>query len=293
MTFWGEIQVSNIAIIGAGKGGTSILKTLHGIPSIKIVGICDIDDNAPGMVLARKLGISTCNDVHKILSNPTLDLVIEATGSPKVQELINQYKGENVSVIESHGANLMMTIVEAREEMIADLHREAEKLAQMSNELSLTMEKVGQLVDEVSKYADVVNQQGEGLMKSVNDAVVHLRETGEVLNIINNTARQTKLLGFNAAIEAARSGEHGRGFAVVADEVRKLAENSTSSVERISQILTNIQDSVQVITTRVNEAAGVVRKQAELTTSVTDHIHSLEAMSQELNALAQHLAQLA
>lgn len=148
-------------------------------------------------------------------------------------------------------------------------------------------------MDEVSKYADVVNQQGEGLMKSVNDAVVHLRETGEVLNIINNTARQTKLLGFNAAIEAARSGEHGRGFAVVADEVRKLAENSTSSVERISQILTNIQDSVQVITTRVNEAAGVVRKQAELTTSVTDHIHSLEAMSQELNALAQHLAQLA
>lgn len=287
------MSMSNIAIVGAGQGGTAIVKSIQGIPSIKIMGVCDVNPNAPGMILARNLGITTYTDVQKMVSNPALDLVIEATGSPKVQELITQYKGENVSVIESHGANLMMTIVEAREDMIAGLHREAEKLAHMSTELSHTMEQVSRLVDEVSSYAVEVNNHGVGLMNSVNDAVIHLRETGEVLNIINNTARQTKLLGFNAAIEAARSGEHGRGFAVVADEVRKLAENSTNSVEKISQILSNIQHSVQVITAGVNEAASVVQKQAELTASVSDHIHTLEAMSQELNSLAQHLAQLA
>ncbi|HQE22864.1 MAG TPA: methyl-accepting chemotaxis protein [Syntrophomonadaceae bacterium] len=284
--------MSNIAIVGAGQGGTAILKSIQGIPSIKVVGICDVNNDAPGMVLARNLGITTYTDIQKMVSNPMLDLVIEATGSPKVQELITQYKGENVYVIESHGANLMMTIVEAREDMIADLHQEAENLAKMSTELSHTMEKVSQLVDEVSNYAIEVNKQGVSLLNSVNEAVIHLRETGEVLNIINNTARQTKLLGFNAAIEAARSGEHGRGFAVVADEVKKLAENSTNSVEQISPILSNIHHSVQVITTGVNEAAAVMQKQAELTTSVSEHIHSLEAMSQELNSMAQHLAQL-
>lgn len=285
--------MSNIGIVGAGQGGTSILKSLQGIPSIKVLGICDVNENAPGIVLARSLGITTYSDVQKLVSIPTMDLLIEATGVSKVQELINQHKGEHVVVVDSHGANLMMTIVEAREEMIAGLHREAEKLANMSTELSHTMETVSRLVEEVSRYAHEVNTQGMGLMTSAGEAVVHLKETGEVLNIINNTARQTKLLGFNAAIEAARSGEHGRGFAVVADEVRKLAEDSTSSVEKISRILSNIQQSVEVITGGVNEAAVVVQKQARLTESVSNSIHSLEAMSQELNALAQHLAQLA
>lgn len=285
--------MSNIGIVGAGQGGTSILKTIQGIPSITVVGICDVNQSAPGIILARDLGVKTYTDIQSMVSMPSLDLLIEATGVQRVQEMINQHKGDQVVVVDSHGANLMMTIVEAREEMIAGLHREAEKLANMSAELSRTMETVSRLVEEVSGYARQVNAKGMYLMNSAAQAAVHLKETTEVLHIINNTARQTKLLGFNAAIEAARSGEHGKGFAVVADEVRKLAENSTVSVEKISRILTNIQKSVETITGGVNEAATVIQQQAELTESVSDSIHSLEAMSQELAALAQHLAQLA
>lgn len=285
--------MSNIGIVGAGQGGTSILKTLQGIASIKVVGMCDVNENAPGMVLAKSLGVKTFTDIQKMVSMPQVDLLIEATGVPKVQELINTYKGDHVGVIDSHGANLMMTIVEAREEMIDGLHQEAEKLANMSTELSSTMENVSRLMQEVSRYSKDVNHKGMGLMRSADEAVLHLKETGEVLNIINSTARQTKLLGFNASIEAARSGEHGKGFAVVADEVRKLAENSTASVEKISKILNNMQDSVATITGGVNEAAAVVQEQAKITRSVTDNVHSLEAMAQELTALAQHLASLA
>ncbi|MEN6350185.1 MAG: methyl-accepting chemotaxis protein [Syntrophomonas sp.] len=285
--------MTNIVIVGAGQGGTSVLQALHGIKSIKIMGICDVNSDAPGIVLARKKGVPIYSDINKVCSLPSLDLIIEATGSAKVQEIIYNNKKEGVAVLDSHGANLMMVLVESREEMLLNLHKEAEKLAQMSAEFSSTMQNVRKVVEEVAKYAQEIAANGMDLMDSANTASSHLNETGEVLKIINSTAQQTKLLGFNAAIEAARSGEHGKGFAVVAVEVRKLAEFSTISVDKISKILHNIEESVQIITGGVNESGITVQKQAELTQSVAANIEQLEAMAQELAASAQRLTELA
>lgn len=284
--------MTNIVIVGAGAGGSSILKAFQSIGSVKVLCICDVNTTAEGMTLARKLGISTCNDLMEIFRMPKLDLIIEATGNEKVQEIINANKGNNVYVVDSHGANLMMTLVEARENMIHSLHNEAERLAGMSQELSSTMQNVSRIVDQLASSAQELAAEGSNLMQSANDTVIQLGETDEVLNLIKNIAKQTKLLGLNAAIEAARSGEHGRGFAVVADEVRKLAENSTASVEIISGIMGSIEESVKVITGGVKESGKVAQTQAQLTQSVQASIQQLEAMSQELSALAQHLTSL-
>lgn len=285
--------MTNVMIVGAGQGGTSVLKALNGIDSVKIAGICDVNSNSPGILLARQLGIPTYDDLDNIFAIPSLDVIIEATGSGKVQEIINSKKGKETAVVDSHGANLMMLLVGSREDMIIVLHQEAEKLADMSGELSDTMQKVSQVVEEVASYAQVVADKGVRLMESAQDASVHLGETGEVLEFINSIAKQTKLLGLNAAIEAARSGEHGKGFAVVADEVRKLAENSTLSVERISKILHDIEKSVQIITGGVNDSGEAIQKQAQLTQTASANVQQLMAMSQELSSLAQHLANLA
>ncbi|HBQ85507.1 MAG TPA: chemotaxis protein [Syntrophomonas sp.] len=285
--------MNNVVIVGAGQGGTSVLKALNGLETVRIAGICDVNANSPGMVLARKLGIATYNDLKDIFAIPSLNVIIEATGSSKVQELINSSKSQETAVVDSHGANLMMLLVGSREDMIVSLHQEAEKLADMSGELSDTMQKVSQVVEEVASYAQVVSNQGISLMESARDAAVHLGETGEVLEFINSIAKQTKLLGLNAAIEAARSGEHGKGFAVVADEVRKLAENSTLSVERISKILHDIEKSVQIITGGVNDSGEAIQKQAQLTQTASANVQQLMAMSEELSGLAQHLASLA
>lgn len=283
--------MTNIIIVGAGEGGTSILKAFRGIKTINLLGICDVNNAAPGMQLARSYGVATYTDLNAIFKLPA-ELIIEATGVEKVQQIVYENKGEHVYVVDSHGANLMMTIVEAREEMIHILHNEAERLAGMSQELSATMRNVTRMVEEVAKSSEQVANRADKLMDSANQAAVHLGETEEVLNLINSIAKQTKLLGLNAAIEAARSGEHGKGFAVVAEEVRKLAENSTSSVERISNILSNIEESVQVITKGVTGAVQVVKAQSETSQSVASSVQQMEAMSEELSAMAQNLASL-
>lgn len=284
--------MTNIAIVGAGQGGTTILNSLADIPSFRVVGICDVNDKAPGMVAARKRGIPTYSDLPRLCTFPGLNVIIEATGNARVQETINTNRSPEVSLIDAHGANLMMTMVEAREDMIHKLHNESEALARMSADLSATMQSVSILVEEVASNSRDVARHGNQLARSAGDATDSLSETNEVLKIISSTAMQTKLLGFNAAIEAARSGEHGRGFAVVADEVRKLAEYSTESVSKITKILENIQHAVGVITGGVSAADVSVRKQAELAQGLFANVQQLGAMAEDLAATAARLTEL-
>ncbi len=173
----------------------------------------------------------------------------------------------------------MQHAAEAKEKMaevITDVVRAAEQVAEESLSSTKRAEEGTTIADTTIQSMERVQKSTLELEKNIHELGSRSAQIGSIIQTIEDIASQTNLLALNAAIEAARAGEHGRGFAVVADEVRKLAERSADATKEIGEIIHAVQLGVKQAVERMQQTG----------TDVSEAVHMTGQESQAFEAIA-------
>ncbi len=182
------------------------------------------------------------------------------------------------------------TSAEEMSATVLQVARDAGDAADTARSASEIAETGGQTVESGMASMGRVEERVREIAAQVRDLGRRTGEIGAVMQVIDDIADQTNLLALNAAIEAARAGEHGRGFAVVADEVRKLSEKTAQATRQVRQTVAGIQKETEQAVASVEDG---LREVEEASAQVRQGGQALAEIVARIEQTADRVAQIA
>jgi methyl-accepting chemotaxis protein len=270
---------------------------------VRVKGVGEFQMLTNGVENTRK----SLNDVVSTVNTSSRSVASTAEEmSASVEEMTSSsYQiADTVSEI-SKGAQNQAGKTEEVSRAMVDMTMTVQEVATNSQKAAETAKESNELIHNLGTIARDLLMKMDGIKEASSESsqvIMELdgksKQIGEIVNLITNIADQTNLLALNAAIEAARAGEHGRGFAVVADEVRKLAEDSGNAAKQIAGLIYQIQEGTSNAVTSMqqgseevstgaealNEAASVIEKVVSAGDLIASMVQDIAAAAQEQSA---------
>lgn len=204
----------------------------------------------------------------------------------------------------AHGTDSQSKSVEQTASIVGQLSNGSQQIAANAHDMLMAADEAsslasmgGRAIEDTVMRMHTINESVASFAQQIKSLGARSQEIGKIVDVITGIAKQTNLLALNAAIEAARAGEHGRGFAVVADEVRKLAEQSGEAATQIASLIKEIQTetdhavmSMEERTQEVAEGTEVVTKAGEAFQDIMASVSRVNSKISEVSAATEEMA---
>ena len=192
--------------------------------------------------------------------------------------------------LQNDSSTQVAAAMEQMTHQIHDVSSNAEAAEQAANDAAHNASTGKHVVAETINAIETLSANIETVSRVTEDLANESQNIGSVLDVIRSISEQTNLLALNAAIEAARAGEHGRGFAVVADEVRTLASRTGQSTDEIQSMISKLQEGTRAAVDAVKASQTLSVSTVEQASSANNSLNEIERLVSVITEMNSQIA---